>query len=136
MALRFTDIEEELVQLYKDLKQAADDQLQSLAQDEMTTFREAADRRDRIQEKITRLTRRISVRTNMENDNKKFSELREEIRAMIQKTMEVDRRMIKIAGEKRDESSIELDRLKAGRKGIREYEKPAPGRPKFVDRQG
>ncbi len=136
MALRFTDIEEELVQLYKELKQAADDQLQSLEQDELTTFREAADRRDRIQEKITRLNRRISVRTNMEDDNKKFSELREEIRAMIQKTMEVDRRMITMAGEKRDESFIELDRLKAGRKGIREYEKPAPGRPKFVDRQG
>lgn len=136
MATHIPDMQAGRLQLYRELKQAAEDQLQGLEQEDMTAFSEATDRRDMIQERISKLDGRVGSAAAGRNEDQRALQAREEVRYVIQQTMEVDRRMVEMATEKRDAAAQDLDRLKAGRKGVRRYGETAPGLPRFVDRQG
>ncbi len=136
MAANIEEALEERLRLFTELKQAAEEQLKSLEQDDTARFSEAADRRDNIQERILKLDERIDGSGKVKNGDQRFFDAREEIKVLINKTLELDSRMVEIAAEKRDAAARDLDRMKKGREGVRGYGKPAPGRPKFVDKQG
>ncbi len=128
-------IYEEYYRLYIDMKMAAEDQLKGLNQDDMNGFSKAAGRRDEIQERISTLDERTGGAAAVQNEDQRVREARQAIKNVIQQILDMDRRMVEMAAEKRDIAARDMDRLKRGRKGVRGYGKSAPSRPKFVDQQ-
>lgn len=127
---------EEGIQLYRRLKKAAEDQFKSLEQDDMGGFSEASGRRDMIRERISKLDGRMGRASKVRNEDQRMREALKETESVIQQILDLDRRMVEMASEKRDKATLDLERLKTGRKGVRGYGKAGSRSPKFVDQQG
>ena len=126
--------------LYRALKQAAGEQLERIEAGDASGFVEAADRRDRIQESISRLDARIGSalrsfpRAAGAGETRAF---RESMRTVVGEIQALDRRASELAARKRDEASGSLERLRRGRKGVWGYGgSPAPRTPRFIDQKG
>ena len=126
--------------LYRALKQTAGEQLERIEAGDVSGFVEAADRRDRIQESISRLDARIGSalrsfpRAAGARETRTF---RESMKTVVGEIQALDRRASELAARKRDEASGRLERLRRGRKGVRGYGgSSVPRHPRFIDQKG
>lgn len=127
---------EEYLSLYKSLINATEEQLKSLENDNMKAFGEAFEIRQLIQEKIEIAGDLDELNMEEIKNNKGMLKILEEIAESAQKVKNIDKLMLEMVSEKRETIARELDRLKAGRKGVKGYGKAEAPLPKFVDREG
>ena len=110
-----------------------------LQEDDAKGFRSAAGKRASIQRRISRLDDNIKKALKKNSSLVSLPQVRdskEGIEKIVKEIFEIDLQAVSLAGKIRDESAVELNRLKKGRDGVKGYISHPKSGPRFIDQKG